>query len=136
MTAVPSIVGTGIAFPMRLATLGDLALSDGEQSVRDAIAIILGTSPGERLMRPEFGCRVHELVFESVDALTAGRIEHEVRVALDRWEPRIDVLDVEVHAASERDGVLRIEIAYRLRASNDVRNLVYPFYVIPEEEAE
>lgn len=136
MTASPSIIGTGIAFPLRLGTLGDLALSDGEDSVGDAIAIILGTSPGERLMRPEFGCRVHELVFDSVDALTAGRIEHEVRVALDRWEPRIDVLDVEVHAASEHDGVLRIEIAYRLRASNDVRNLVYPFYVIPEEEPE
>ena len=136
MTAIPSIIGTGIAFPMRLGTLGDLALSDGEDSVRDAITIILGTSPGERLMRPEFGCRVHELVFESVDALTAGRIEHEVRVALDRWEPRIDVLDVAVNASAQLDGVLRIEIAYRLRASNDVRNLVYPFYVIPEEEPE
>ena len=136
MTAVPSIIGTGIAFPMRLGTLGDLALSDGEDSVRDAITIILGTSPGERLMRPEFGCRVHELVFDSVDALTAGRSEHEVRVALDRWEPRIDVLDVAVNASSQLDGVLRIEIAYRLRASNDVRNLVYPFYVIPEEEPE
>ena len=136
MTAIPSIIGTGIAFPMRLGTLGDLALSDGEDSVRDAITIILGTSPGERLMRPEFGCRVHELVFESVDALTAGRIEHEVRVALDRWEPRIDVLDVAVNASPQLDGVLRIEIAYRLRASNDVRNLVYPFYVIPAEELE
>ncbi len=136
MTALPSIVGTGIAFPLRLGTLGDLALSDGEESVRDAITLILGTSPGERLMRPEFGCRVHELVFDSVDALTAGRIEHEVRVALDRWEPRIDVLDVAVNTSSQLDGVLRIEIAYRLRASNDVRNLVYPFYVIPEEEPE
>lgn len=134
MSAQPSIVGTGIAFPLRLAARGDLALSDGEDSIRDAIAIILGTSPGERLMRPEFGCRAHELVFDCVDVLTAGRIEHEVRVALDRWEPRIDVVDVEVHAASEYDGVLRIEIAYRVRASNDVRNLVYPFYVIPEEE--
>jgi phage baseplate assembly protein W len=73
-------------------------------------------------------------VFDSVDALTAGRIEREVRVALDRWEPRIDVVDVVVHAAQAAGGVLEIGISYRLRATNDVRNLVYPFYVIPEEE--
>ena len=129
-----SIIGTGIAFPLRFDDRGSLRLSDGEQSVRDAIAIILGTAPGERPMRPEFGCRVHELVFDSVDALTAGRIEREVRVALDRWEPRIDVVDVAVHAAEAADGVLAIGITYRLRATNDVRNLVYPFYVIPEQE--
>ena len=131
-----SIIGTGIAFPLRFDAHGDLALSDGEQSVRDAIGIILGTAPGERSMRPEFGCRVHELVFDSIDALTAGRIEREVRTALDRWEPRIDVLDVRVRTSEVAAGVLEIDIAYRLRASNDVRNLVYPFYVIPEEEPE
>jgi phage baseplate assembly protein W len=135
MTATPSIIGIGIAFPMRFDAHGDLAMSGEEQSVRDAIAIILGTSPGERVMRPEFGCRVHELVFDSIDALTVGRVEREVRVALDRWEPRIDVLDVGVRTEDAFDGQLEIEIAYRLRASNDVRNLVYPFYVIPQEEA-
>jgi phage baseplate assembly protein W len=129
------IIGTGIAFPLRLDVHGGLGLSDGEQSIRDAIAIILGTSPGERLMRPEFGCRVHELVFESIDALTAGRIEREVRIALDRWEPRIDVLDVRATTSRAAEGVLDIAIGYRLRATNDVRNLVYPFYVIPEEDA-
>jgi phage baseplate assembly protein W len=129
-----SIVGTGIAFPVRFDAHGGLTLSEGDDSVRDAIQIILGTAPGERLMRPEFGCRVHELVFDSVDALTAGRIERDVRIALDRWEPRIDVLEVRVPASADADGALEIEIAYRLRASNDVRNLVYPFYVIPEEE--
>jgi Bacteriophage baseplate protein W len=135
MTEPPSIIGTGIAFPMRFGTHGDLAMSEGEHSVRDAIKIVLGTSPGERLMRPDFGCRVHELLFDSIDALTVGRIEREVRVALDRWEPRIDVLDVAVRTGEAFDGKLEIEIGYRLRASNDVRNLVYPFYVIPQEEA-
>ena len=128
------IVGRGIAFPLRVDAHGGLALSSGEASVRDAILIILGTIPGERPMRPQFGCRVHELVFDTVDAATAGRIEREVRIALDRWEPRIDVVEVAVSGAGAADGVLNIGITYRLRATNDVRNLVYPFYVIPEEE--
>jgi phage baseplate assembly protein W len=135
MAMAQDIIGTGIAFPLTLDVHGGLGVSDGEQSIRDAIAIILGTSPGERLMRPEFGCRVHELVFESMDALTAGRIEREVRVALDRWEPRIDVLEVRARTSRVADGVLEIEIGYRVRATNDVRNLVHPFYVIPEDEA-
>jgi phage baseplate assembly protein W len=128
------IIGSGVAFPLRLDTRGALALAHGDASVRDAIAVILGTAPGERPMRPEFGCGVHDLVFESVDALTVGRIEREVRVALDRWEPRIDVTDVSVDAA-DGGAELRVEISYVLRGTNDVRNLVHPFYVIPEEEA-
>ncbi len=90
-------------------------------------------------MRPEFGCGIHDLVFESVDAYLVGRIEQEVRIALDRWEPRIEVLTVEMSVErTTRGGVLDevvvIDIEYRLRATNDVRNLVYPFYVIPAEE--
>ena len=129
------IIGRGIEFPLTLDAHGGLAVSDGERSIRDAITMILGTSPGERLMRPEFGCRVHELVFDGIDALTVGRIEREVRVALDRWEPRIDVVDVRADTSRAGDGVLDVEIGFRVRATNDVRNLVYPFYVIPEEEA-
>lgn len=128
------IIGSGIAFPLRLDPRGDLALSHGDDSVRDAIAVILGTAPGERPMRPEFGCGVHDLVFENVDALTIGRVEREVRVALDRWEPRIQVLDVRVEVEGARSSELRIEVDYLLRATNDVRNLVHPFYVIPEAE--
>jgi phage baseplate assembly protein W len=129
------IIGSGVAFPLRLDPRGALALADGDRSVRDAIAVILGTARGERPMRPEFGCGVHELVFESVDALTVGRIEREVRVALDRWEPRIQVTDVRVDAAGG-GAELRIAIDYVLRGTNDVRNLVHPFYLIPEGEEE
>jgi phage baseplate assembly protein W len=127
------IIGSGVAFPLRLDARGALALAHGDSSVREAIAVILGTAPGERPMRPEFGCGVHDLVFESVDALTIGRIEREVRVALDRWEPRIQVTDVTVDAA-DGGGELRVEIGYQLRGTNDVRNLVHPFYLIPEDE--
>jgi uncharacterized protein len=128
------ITGSGIAFPLRLDARGALALSRGDASVRDAIAVILGTAPGERQMRPEFGCGVHDLVFENVDALTVGRIEREVRIALDRWEPRIQVVDVRVASGGAEE--LRIDIDYALRGTNDVRNLVYPFYVIPDGEEE
>ena len=127
------IIGSGVAFPLRLDARGALALAHGDTSVREAIAVILGTAPGERPMRPEFGCGVHDLVFESVDALTIGRIEREVRVALDRWEPRIQVTDVTVDAA-DGGAELRVEIGYLLRGTNDVRNLVHPFYLIPEDE--
>jgi uncharacterized protein len=128
------IIGSGVAFPLRLDPRGGVALSRGDDSVRDSIAVILGTAPGERPMRPEFGCGVHDLVFENVDALTIGRVEREVRVALDRWEPRIQVLDVSVEPGGAQAAELRIEIDYLLRATNDVRNLVHPFYVIPDTE--
>jgi phage baseplate assembly protein W len=126
------IIGSGVAFPLRLDARGALALAHGDASIREAIAVILGTARGERPMRPEFGCGVHELVFETVDALTIGRIEREVRVALDRWEPRIQVTDVTVDAA-DGGAELRVEIGYVLRGTNDVRNLVHPFYLIPED---
>jgi uncharacterized protein len=126
------IIGSGVAFPLRLDARGALALAHGDASIREAIAVILGTARGERPMRPEFGCGVHELVFETVDALTIGRIEREVRVALDRWEPRIQVTDVTVDAA-DGGAELRVEIGYLLRGTNDVRNLVHPFYLIPED---
>jgi len=127
------IIGTGIAFPLRPDRLGRLALSSGHVDVEEAIDIILGTARGERPMRPEFGCGIHDHVFGTIDATTIASIEYDVRLALDRWEPRIDVVDVSPDLSGIDDGVLAIEITYRLRATNDVRNLVYPFYVIPSE---
>ena len=102
--------------------------------------MILGTAPGERPMRPEFGCGIHDYVFESVDAYLVGRLELEVRRALDRWEPRIDVVErgpvggARRPRAASRTSCVVIDVTYRLRATSDVRNLVYPFYVIPAEE--
>jgi phage baseplate assembly protein W len=128
------IIGTGVAFPLRVDRRGGLALSRDNDDVQEAIALILGTAPGERPMRPEFGCGVHDYVFESVDAYALGRIEHEIRYALDRWEPRIEVLGIGFDLTNSGRGELIIDIAYQLRATNDIRNLVYPFYIIPEEE--
>jgi phage baseplate assembly protein W len=127
------IVGTGIAFPLRVDRRGGIALSSGDDDVKEAITLILGTAPRERPMRPEFGCGIHNHVFESIDAYSLGKIEYEIRDALDRWEPRAEVLDVDIDLARADEGVLLIDISYVLRATNDVRNLVYPFYVVPTE---
>jgi phage baseplate assembly protein W len=130
------ILGAGLAFPLGVDPRGALALSRGEDDIGQAIELILGTAPGEREMRPEFGCAVHDLVFDTIDAQMIGKLETAIRNALDRWEPRIDVEDLDFDLAHVDDGQLVITITYRVRATNNQRNLVYPFYVIPEEEAE
>jgi uncharacterized protein len=131
---VADIIGTGIGFPLRVDARGALKLVSDDEDVREAIVLILSTAPGERPMRPEFGCGIHDYVFDTVDPYTMGRLEYEVRVALDRWEPRIDVMDVRFDLDRAPEGVVAIEIDYRLRATNDLRNLVFPFYLIPAEE--
>jgi phage baseplate assembly protein W len=129
-----SFLGTGLAFPLGVDARGSLALADGEEDVQQAIGIILGTAPGERPMRPEFGCGIHAFLFDTVDGATLSRIELEIRAALERWEPRIEVVAIEFDLARVDRGEIQIDLGYVLRATNDFRNLVYPFYVIPEEE--
>ena len=128
-----TVLGTGLAFPMRVDDRGGIALAREEIDVEQAIRIILSTAPGERPMRPEFGCAVHECLFERIEADTLARIDKAVRVALDRWEPRIAIEDIVFENRSE--GELLVLLRYRVRATNDVRNLVFPFYVVPAEEA-
>jgi phage baseplate assembly protein W len=129
-------IGSGLGFPMRTDATGGIALVRGDREVEEAIRLILATSPGERPMRPEFGCAIGGLVFAPADAATAGLIAYEVRVALERWEPRIDLHDVRVDFSDAASGRLLIDIRYALRASNDRRNLVFPFYVIPAHGSE
>ena len=128
------ILGSGIAFPLQVDRRGGIALARDETDVDQAIQLILATAPGERPMRPEFGCGVHDFVFDTIDAATVARMETEIRAALDRWEPRIQVTDIGFDLDHMDRGELLINIAYRLRATNHMRNLVYPFYVIPAEE--
>jgi uncharacterized protein len=126
-------IGAGWAFPVRTDATGSVALSTGEREVIESIQLILSTSPGERPMRPEFGCAIHDLVFAPADAATAGQIAYEVRVSLERWEPRISLSDVVVRFDEADQGRLLIEIKYLLSSVNDPRNLVFPFYVIPTD---
>ncbi|MFI9269963.1 GPW/gp25 family protein [Kitasatospora sp. NPDC052896] len=129
-------IGSGWAFPPRLDATGAIALVGGEQEIAEAIRLVLATAPGERPMRPEFGCGIHDYVFAPADAGTAGRICYEVRRALDRWEPRITVDTVDVAFDSVDNGTLYIDIRYTVRGTNNPRSLVFPFYVIPAHEPE
>jgi len=129
-----SFIGRGIAFPLGRDASGRLALVSGAADVERSIRLILATYPGERPMRPEFGSTIADYVFAPADATTAGRLAHAVRTAVERWEPRVDLEDVVVHLDAAEQGVLYIEIVYRLRGTNDPRNLVFPFYMIPERE--
>ncbi|WP_063736023.1 GPW/gp25 family protein [Streptomyces sp. RTd22] len=126
-------VGSGWSFPMRISPTGGIALVSGEREIEEAIRLVLATAPGERPMRPEFGCAIHDLVFAPVNEATAGRIQHEVFTTLDRWEPRIEVREVEVTAGDDQ-GVLFIDVRYVIRGTNNPRNLVFPFYVIPSHD--
>lgn len=122
-------LGRGWAFPIVPGRDGRIAYAEGEASIEDAVEIILGTSPGERVMRPEFGCGIWELVMEANTAQLHGRVQARVRDALVRWEPRIDVLDVRVDSPPEQKNVLLIRIDYRVRSNNAFFNLVYPFFL-------
>jgi phage baseplate assembly protein W len=126
-------VGAGWAYPLGTDATGGVALVTREREIEQAIRLILGTSCGERPMRPEFGCRIHDRVFGPATSATAGQIAYDVRQALGRWEPRIEVIDVSVSFDAVASGTLYVDVGYLIRGLNDPRNLVYPFYVIPEE---
>ncbi|GGN94504.1 baseplate protein [Streptomyces albiflavescens] len=124
-----AFLGTGWAFPPRVEPDGRIAEAVYEEDVRQAIVIILGTDPGERVMRPRFGAGLSTFVFEPMTAALTARIAEQVRNALTDWEPRIDVVSVEVMAQERAAGTLLIDVSYRVRATNTLRNLVYPFYL-------
>jgi uncharacterized protein len=128
-----SILGAGLAFPLQTNIRGEVALVSGEKDIQQAIWIILGTRPGERVMRPTFGCRVYELVFEPINATTAGLIQDYVQEALTFWEPRIHVLSVNSYLDDDQDGAVLVEIEYEIKQTHDVRSIVYPFYLSGDE---
>ncbi len=126
-------IGTGWAFPPRTDGRGGTATSSSDDKIRQAICIILGTPLGQRVMRPTFGSRLHELVFASTNAETLGLAELYVDQALTFWEPRIQIIDVNAVVDDERPNALNIHIHYLIKATHDERSLVYPFYQIPGE---
>jgi phage baseplate assembly protein W len=135
-TVEPSqLIGNGWAFPIATDATGSIQLVSEVRDLERSMWLILATTPGERPMRPEFGCRLADFVFAPMNATTAGLIEHEVRASLERWEPRVAVEDVQVTPDPESSNAgarIWIEIVYRIVDTYDRRNLVFPFYVIPE----
>jgi len=125
-----SFLGRGWKFPVRIdTTTGRVAMSEMEQDIKESIWILLSTAPGERLMRPEFGCGIHDLVFSSMSTVTMGLFESRVREAIDRWEARVDITKLEVFTKEPDKGKLEINLTCRIRDTNSQFNLVFPFYL-------
>lgn len=129
-------VGAGWAFPVGVDAQGAIALARGTDELEQAMQLILLSYPGERPMRPQFGSRLRDFVFAGATLENASAISSEVRAALLRWEPRVDVADVDVTPDPDDLGTLYIDITYVVKATNDRRNLVFPFYTIPDHEEE
>lgn len=121
--------GTGWRFPVHPDRDGAIALSSGDDDIDESIRIILQTRKGERVMRPDFGCGIHDYTFTVVNATTRTLIETSVLEALRKWEPRIEVQDVTASPANLDEGRLDVSIDYRVRSTNTETNLVYPFYL-------
>lgn len=127
-------IGRGWSYPLGADATGGIAMATDDRNIQQAIRLILATAPGERPMRPEFGCGIHDYVFSPADATTAGRLSLEVKRSLIRWEPRINVTKIEVTVDEIDRNAMYIDIHYTKKGTYDPRNLVFPFYVIPEEE--
>ncbi|MEO0565341.1 MAG: GPW/gp25 family protein [Chloroflexota bacterium] len=136
MSYSSSILGRGVAFPPRLNDRNKLALVEGDDAIRRSIYLIIHTSPGERVMRPEFGCRIHELIFDPANSQTAATAERYIREAIARWETRIEVTDVTVVPSPGERGELLINLTYKHKRQASEETLVYPYYLNPGVVAE
>lgn len=127
-------LGTGLSFPLRTDARGKIVLTSGTQDIEEAIRIILSTRPGERVMRPNFGCCAHELLFEPRTPTTVSLLQEYVYESLRMWEPRINLIAVDVALDDAHDGALLANIQYQIKATHDTRSIVHPFFI--EDEAE
>jgi len=129
-----SFIGSGFSFPLRVDPDGSVSMSRDEENVEQSIKIVLGTAKGERLYRSEFGCSIHDLVFQPNNRVTAARVESAVKESLIQYEPRIK--DIEVQAGPDEDepNRMNVMISYVVRALNKRENMVYPFYLRREED--
>jgi len=122
-------LGNGLKFPFNLDKNGAVTLVSNEEKIRESIKIILNTAPGERVMRPEFGCGINEYVFSVINSSTLLQIENEIERALILYEPRILVKEVNSSTEESSNGILNISIEYEVKSSNARHNMVYPFYL-------
>ena len=127
-------LGRGIAFPVGVDAYGALATSGHEDNISEAIKIILGTAIGERLMRPEFGCRIHDLIFHPVNPNTCALASISVREAIPKREPRVEEVQVYVYPDPTAENAILVNIEYRVRRTNNLHNMVYPFFLRREQD--
>jgi|ERR1700716_1942728 uncharacterized protein len=129
-------IGRGFGFPMRVNATGGIAMVTDHQELEESMRLILGTAIGERPMRPEFGCRIHDRLFDSINSSTFATVEEDVQDAIRMWDPRVNVEQVIVTRHPDLESALLIEIRYTPASVYDPRVLVFPFYTIPETEGE
>lgn len=122
-------LGTGLKFPINLTSNKILGISRYEDDIEESIRIILGTAKGERVMRPDFGCGIHNFVFDVTSTFTIGKIKSSIQEALTLWEPRIDILRVDASTEKSNEGKIIFSIEYRVISTNNRRNFVYDFYL-------
>ena len=134
MRANDEFIGRGWAYPLRTSPSGGIAMVDKDQELVESIRLILGTAPGERPMRPEFGCFIHDYVFAAPTPTIRGEMRVCVEEALRRWEPRIVVVGVDLIPDTADPALLYIQVRFRPATENSPRNLVFPFYTIPGGE--
>lgn len=130
-----SFIGSGFSFPMQVDVLGETETSSDNANIRESMMLILGTAPGERLFRPDFGCAIHDILFEPNTALTAAKIEYEVKRSLTAFEPRVTNIEVKAVPDADEPTRMNVSISYVIRRTNTSANLVYPFYLRKEGEA-
>lgn len=125
-----AFLGRGWKFPVEVdPTTGRIRTSEHEEDIKEAIRIIMATSKGERVMRADFGCGIHHFVFESTDETTLKMLEHTVADAIRIWEPRVHEVEVNARIDPSNPGLLNLNVAYVVRSTNNLFNLVYPFYL-------
>ena len=129
-----NFLGRGFAFPLRVDGRGHVEMVSGEQSISDSVRLILGTAIGERIMRPDFGCMIHDLVFHPVSANTCAMITMYAQQSLIKWEPRIEEVTVNSVPDPSPENAILIHIQYRVRSTNNLHNLVSPFYLRREQD--
>ena len=130
MGGVKAFLGTGWKFPVGIdGATGRIQMSSNEDSIREAVRIIIGTRKGELPMHPDFGCGIQEYAFETADYTTLYSRKSEIERALIRWEPRITEIEAKVSDERIDQGILTIQVNYVVRATNNQYNLVYPFYI-------
>ena len=133
MSDLSDFIGRGITFPMRVDQSGAIAMTSGADDINSSLRMVMMTAPGERVMRPQFGCKIWDLLFEPINATTLGLMAEYVRDAVSQWEPRVALDNVSITPNPADHATVSILLDYRVKTTNDRRNLVYPFYVIPRE---
>lgn len=129
-----SFLGRGFAFPLTLNERGNVSLTEEDDNIRTSVQIVIGTAKGERIMLPDFGCEIHDLVFHPNTTSTSALISHYVTASLRKWEPRITDLEVEARPDFDDENQINVRIGYRVIKTNAIDNLVFPFYLRREQD--